>query len=65
MIYFIDETSKKEYCFCYIETDKIDIAYKMRGIDKGSWTEWDILFGFNSIMDAINCISLGGLGDSI
>ena len=62
MIYFIDETSKKEYCFCYIETDKTDIAYKMRATEKGAiWTEWNILFGFNSIMEAINCISLGGL----
>ena len=62
MIYFIDEISKKEYCFCYVETDKIDIAYKMRGTDKGSiWTEWSILFGFDSIMEAINVISLGGL----
>lgn len=62
MIYFLDEKSKKEYCFCYIETDKIDIAYKMRGTEKGSiWTEWSILFGFHSIMEAINVISLGGL----
>lgn len=62
MIYFTDETSKKEYCFCYIETNKTDIAYKMRGTEKGSiWTEWNILFGFHSIMEAINVISLGGL----
>lgn len=62
MIYFTDEISKKEYCFCYIETNKTDIAYKMRGTEKGSiWTEWNILFGFHSIMEAINVISLGGL----
>ena len=62
MIYFLDEKNNVEYCFCYVETNKIDIAYKMRGTDKGCiWTEWNILFGFNSIIDAINCISLGGL----
>lgn len=60
MIYFKDKTNKKEYCFCYIETNKTDIAYKVKGTESGSiWTEWNILFGFHSIMDAINCISLG------
>lgn len=62
MIYFIDETTNKEYCFCYIETNKTDIAYKIRSTETGAiWTEWSILFGFNSIMEAINVISLGGL----
>ena len=62
MIYFIDEISKKEYCFCYIETNKTDIAYKIRSTKKGAiWTEWSILFGFNNIIEAINVISLGGV----
>lgn len=62
MIYFTDEKANKEYCFCYIETNKTDIAYRMRGTEKGSiWTEWNILFGFESIIEAINVISLGGL----
>ena len=62
MIYFIDEENNMEYAFMYIETDRLDIAYKMRGTDKGSiWTEWNILFGFDSIIEAINVISLGGL----
>ena len=62
MIYFTDKINRKEYCFCYVETNKTDIAYKIRSTEKGAiWTEWNILFGFNSIMEAINCISLGGL----
>lgn len=62
MIYFTDEESKKKYCFCYIETGKTEIAYKMKGTEEGSiWTEWNILFGFHSIIEAINVISLGGL----
>ena len=62
MIYFTDKENNMEYAFMYIETDRLDIAYKRRSTDKGGiWTEWNILFGFNSIIDAINCISVGGL----
>ena len=62
MIYFTDEENNMEYAFMYIETDRLDIAYKIRSTKKGGiWTEWNILFGFNSIIEAINCISVGGL----
>ena len=61
MIYFTDEENNMEYAFMYVETNRLDIAYKRRTTEKGGiWTEWNILPNrFNNIIEVINCISLG------